>query len=94
METQESYKPRIFKGAGILIGLLLGSTAGILVASITGVMGLIGAIAGAVALPSGLYLERKFRREEAGNLRKGQRTYLLLFLIGTVLFFICFLLAK
>jgi hypothetical protein len=94
METQEKYKSRIFKGAGILIGFVLGSVVGIVVASITGIIGLIGAIAASVALPTGLYIERKFQGEQAGRLIEGQKTYLLLFLIGVVLFFICFFLVK
>jgi len=94
METQENCKPRIFKGAGIIIGILLGSVAGIAVVSITGVVGLIGAIAGAVGLPAGLYFERKFQRVQSGQFINSQKTYLLMILTGVVLFFICFLLVK
>jgi hypothetical protein len=94
METQENYKPRIFKGAGILIGLVLGSVTGILAALLTGVIGIIGAIAASVAFPTGLFIEKKFQGEQGGHLIKGQETYLILFLIGVILFFICFFLVK
>ena len=94
MEKHEDYKPRIFKGAGILTGFAIGSVAGILVVTITGIIGLIGAVGASVALPAGLYLENKFQREKAEQKAKSQKIYLLLVLLGVALFFTCFFLVK
>ena len=89
MVHSNSYKPRIFKGAGILLGFLIGSAVGIAFVKVTGVMGLIGAITASVAFPSGLYFERKFQRNQSEKQTKGQKTYLLLVFSGVVLFLIC-----
>jgi hypothetical protein len=92
METKENYRSRIFKGAGFLIGLALGAVAGISVAILTGIPGLIGAIAASVAIPSGFLIERKFQREQSGQLAKSQKAYLVLLILGLLLFFVCFFL--
>ena len=93
MEKKETSRPQLFKGAGIIMGIVIGSLTGIAFVSLTGVMGFIGAVSAAVALPLSLLLEKKFRR--SGPVIPGtSKTYLLLTALGTALFFICFFAVK
>jgi len=94
MEKNEIYKPGIFKGAGILTGFIIGAVAGVIFVIITGVMGLVGAISGAVALPTGLYLEKKFQKKQSEHYNKVRKIYLLLLILGSILFFCLFIIAK
>ena len=93
MDKHEKQKTGIFQGAGYLIGFLLGTVAGILAVMLTGIHGIIGAVAAAVAVPSGLLLERKFRNEAAENGKAGSKGYTLLLIFGLILFLICFFMA-
>ena len=90
MESNGTYRRRVFKGAGIILGFLMGSLTGIVFVIITGVTGLIGAVSVSVALPLSLFLEKKFRRREAVTMR-ALAIYLPMIVLGTVLFIICFL---
>lgn len=94
MEINEIKKPGIFKGAGVLSGFIIGAVTGTTVVAITGITGLIGAISGAVALPAGLYLEKKFQREKSERGAKNVKIYFLFILLGALLFFVCLLLAN
>lgn len=94
MERQEIYKTRIFKGAGILIGLAVGLVAGIVTVVITGIMGLIGAVSASVAVPAGIYFETKFQGKQKEQKAKERRIYLWLIGVGLILFFICHFLVK
>ncbi|MCJ7819736.1 MAG: hypothetical protein MUP53_00915 [Bacteroidales bacterium] len=57
-------------------------------------MGLIGAVAAAVALPTGLFLENKFRGKRAVEKKNVPGFFALTLLLGSVLFLICLILAK
>jgi hypothetical protein len=94
MEKSLIMKQRIFKGAGVILGFVIGSVSGIIVAAITGIMGLISAIGAAIAIPTGLFLENKFQGIQSEQNKKGLPVYILLIFLGSVLFFICFFLAK
>jgi 4-hydroxybenzoate polyprenyltransferase len=93
MDKHEKQKTGIFQGAGYLIGFLLGAVAGILAVILTGIHGLIGVIAAAVAIPSGLLLERKFQNKAAENGKTGRKGYTLLIIFELILFIICFFMA-
>jgi len=94
MEKNEIKKQRIFKGAGLLLGFVIGSVIGVVVAAITGIMGLIGAVAAAVTIPTGLFLENKFQRKQAEQNTKVPKVYILLNLLGSVLYFLCCIVVK
>jgi polyferredoxin len=99
MERQEVYKPKIFKGAGVLIGLAIGMVAGIVTVVITGIMGLIGAVSASVAVPAGIYFETKFQGKQKEHKTEEQkdkerRIYLWLIGVGLILFFVCYFLVK
>lgn len=86
-------RPVIFKGAGVLLGFIIGAMFGILVVAITGITGLIGAISGAIAVPAGLFLENKFQMEKSERDVKNIKIYFLFIILGALLFFACLILA-
>jgi hypothetical protein len=90
MEKNEKVKSDIFRGAGVLLVLVIGSVAGIIVTIITGITGIIGAVAGAVAMPAGLFLESRFQGEQRMQKRKMPAFYIFFILSGIVLFLIFF----
>ena len=86
MENVKNNKPWIFKGAGALLGLIIGAMSGILVVAITGITGLIGAISGAIAVPAGLFFEKKFQKEKSERHVKNMKIFFLLIILGALLF--------
>lgn len=94
MERDVKTSRKIFKGAGILTGLLIGTLAGIIAVLLSGQMGIIGAVAAAVSIPSGLVLEKKFQGAEIERNAKSKGAYIALTLVGVGMFFICFFLLK
>jgi hypothetical protein len=87
MEKSENGKQVAFKGAGVLLGLIIGSVAGIIVSIITGITGIIGAVAGSIAVPLGLFLETRFQGGQIKQTRKSVAVYILLILLGLLVFF-------
>lgn len=80
-------KIKIFKGAGYLIGFLLGTAIAVLFVAVTGVEALIGAIAASVSIPAGMFLEQKLQgKNVAGN--SGNGKFLIAFLALGIAFFV------
>jgi hypothetical protein len=94
MENSSVNKTRIFKGAGYIIGFAIGSITAILFVAITGIEALIGAIAGAVTIPVGMGLEKKFQEKEYEVRAKGDTLLFIFIAVGTIflgtIFFINF----
>ena len=86
MEKNENEKPVAFRGAGVLLGLIIGSVVGIIVSVLTGITGIIGAVAGSIAVPVGLSLETKFQGGQIKHTRKSLVMYILLLLLGVLIF--------
>ena len=88
-------RKRIFKGAGMLIGVMAGAMTGVLAVILTGQIAIIGAVSAAVSLPAGLLLEKKFRQgAETEKYERRTGAYISLTLLGAAAFLICFFLAK
>jgi hypothetical protein len=85
MKDPAQNKTRLFKGAGYLIGFLIGTVVAVSFVAITGMEALIGAMAAAVALPSGAVLEQKIQGKAPGNKRSGRNLSLVFMAIGTAL---------
>jgi len=87
MKNQIEKKIKIFKGAGYLIGFLLGTAIAVLFVAMTGVEALIGAIAAAVSIPAGMVLEQKFQGKDAAT-KSGTGKFLIAFLALGILVFV------
>ncbi len=85
MENPIEKKTIFFKGAGYLIGFLIGTVTAVIFVAITGVEALIGAVAGAVAIPASILLEEKLQGKERDSNSKG-RSLLIAFLVLGVAF--------
>jgi hypothetical protein len=84
MENQVEKKTRFFKGAGYLIGFLMGTAAAVLFVAISGVEALIGAIAASVSIPAGIALEEKFQGKGSENRSKGKTLIIAFLVLGFV----------
>lgn len=80
MENLTESRTKKFKGAGYLIGFVIGSLVAILFVAITGIEALIGAIAGAIAIPLGIALEKKFQGQNAET-KPGNKLFFISFLL-------------
>ena len=84
MEHPTEKKIKLFKGAGYLIGFLIGTVVAVLFVAISGVEALIGAIAAAVSIPAGIGLEEKFQVKEPENRSKGNNLKIAFLVLGLV----------
>lgn len=92
MENPIEKKTIFFKGAGYLIGFFIGTVTAVIFVAITGVEALIGAIAGAVAIPAGIVLEEKLQGKERDSSSKGKSLLIAFLVLGLVFFAIAIVL--
>ncbi len=85
MENSTVKKKNLFKGAGYLIGFLIGTVLAVLFVAITGVEALIGAIAGSVSIPAGIVLEKKIQGKETLSKSKDEQFLIVFLVLGIVL---------
>lgn len=86
MKDPAQNKTRMFKGAGYLIGFLIGTLVAVSFVAITGMEALIGAMAAAVALPSGAVLEQKIQGKAPVNKHYLGNLAMVFLALGTLLF--------
>ncbi|MEN8138591.1 MAG: hypothetical protein ABFR62_09165 [Bacteroidota bacterium] len=76
------YKAKYFKGAGYLIGFAVGAVVAIIFVALTGINALIGAIAGAIAISTGIILEKKFQGNTVEYKSKERNIFIILIFFG------------
>jgi len=84
MENSSESNTKFFKGAGYIIGFAIGTITAIVFVAITGIEALIGAIAGAVAVPLGIGLEKRFQGIEYEARSKGSNFLFVFIAVGTI----------
>jgi hypothetical protein len=84
MENHTEKKTKLFKGAGYLIGFLIGTVVAVIFVAITGIEALIGPIAASVSLPAGFALEKKFQGKELENKPKEKNSIIAFLVLGIV----------
>ena len=91
MEHSSERKTKLFKGAGYITGFLIGTAVAIVFVAITGIEALIGAIAGAVAIPVGIGLEKRFQEKKSEKDLKGQNVLFVIIAAGVIFLVVLFL---
>ena len=84
MENPIEKKTIFFRGAGYLIGFFIGTVTAVIFVAITGIEALIGAIAGAVAIPAGIVLEEKLQGKERDSSAKAKSSLIAFIVLGIV----------
>jgi hypothetical protein len=79
-------KIRLPKGAGYLIGFVMGASVAVGFVAITGVEALIGAVAASISFPVGLLLEQKIQGKEV-EISPAAKILSVVFLLLGIVFF-------
>jgi hypothetical protein len=93
MRNDKGWARRVFKGAGFILGFIIGAVIGISTVAITGINGIIEDVSASIAIPAGYFLEKKFQKKLPDCDKENRKFYFLLLILGTVLFFCLFLIA-
>lgn len=84
MENHTEKKTKLSKGAGYLIGFLIGTVVAVLFVAITGIDAFIVAFAAAVSIPAGIVFEKKLQGKEPENKSKEERFTVTFLVLGIV----------